>query len=71
MVDPTAGGMGAVPHSTQPQRADQARLQANRAALEVEQQVPERPPEPAGPLPRQASQPVPAEDLGTNIDLIA
>ena len=70
MVDPVAGSIGATPQSA-PEAAQEARVRANREALEVEPAVPERPPEPAGPLPRQGSQPVRAEDLGTNIDLIA
>ena len=70
MVDPIAGSTGAVPQSA-PQAAQEVRVRENREALEVEPAPPERPPEPAGPLPRQGSQPVPAEDLGTNIDLIA
>ena len=83
MVEPAAGGVNAVPRATPEYRADHvrhqavqdARARADRAAQDIEQQAlaaaPERPPEPAAPLPRQASQPVPAEDLGTNIDLIA
>ena len=83
MVEPAAGGVNAVPRVTEEDRADhvrhqavqEARSRANHEAQEIEQQARaaarERPPEPAAPLPRQASQPVRAEDLGTNIDLIA
>lgn len=74
MVDPVSAP-GAYPIQMRLPSGEETLARAAHEARHLEQMdrsaPPERPPEPAAPVPASWPQPVPAEELGTRIDLIA